>query len=195
MKYLKYLINYILSILYDVYYFLFGNLKTRIKNLEYYKKSKLYPDYLKGGNMSQAAKSLVEKYCHGEGVDVGASNWPIAGARIIENAKEENAYKIQEKDNALDFVFSSHCLEHLDKWMAALREWHRVLKHEGFLVLYLPHSSCEMWLPGINKYHKWSPDPKIVSGFLKEELGMEIKEVTYLPDAFMSFVVVAEKIK
>ena len=79
--------------------------------------------------------------------------------------------------------------------MAALREWHRVLKHEGFLVLYLPHSSCKMWLPGINKYHKWSPDTKTISDFLEEELEMTIKEITYLPDAFMSFVVVAEKIK
>jgi len=194
MKYFKYLINYILSILYDIYHFLFGNLKIRIKNLEYYKKSKLYPDYLKHGNMSRVVKSLAEKYCHGDGVDVGASNWPIdIGARIIENKKEENAYKIKEKDNSLDFVFSSHCLEHLDEWDVALKEWYRVLKKEGVIFLYLPHSICEMWLPKINKYHKWSPDPKIISEFLENKLNMEIKEITYLPDAFMSFVIVAQK--
>jgi hypothetical protein len=67
------------------------------------------------------------------------------------------------------------------------------LKHEGTLVLYLPHSACEMWLPKINKYHKWSPEPKIIEEFLSKELKMKIKEITYLPDAFMSFVVVAEK--
>ena len=193
MKYFKFLINYIFSIFYDIYYFFFGDIKNRIQNFSFYKKSKLYSDYLKKGNMSQAVKSLVDKYCLGRGVDVGASNWPIDGARPIENKKEENAYKIREKENSLNFVFSSHCLEHLDKWQDALKEWYRVLKHEGTLVLYLPHSACEMWLPKINKYHKWSPEPKIIEEFLSKELKMKIKEITYLPDAFMSFVVVAEK--
>lgn len=193
MKYLKYLINYIFSVFYDIFYFFFGDIKNRIQNPSFYKKSKLYPDYLKRGNMSQAMQSLAKKYCQGKGIDVGASNWPIAGARPIENKKEENAYKIQEKDNSLDFVFSSHCLEHLDKWGAALKEWHRVLKNQGILFLYLPHPTCEMWLPQVNKYHKWSPDPKIVSEFLEKELKMKIKDITYLPDAFMSFMIIAEK--
>lgn len=193
MKYLKYLINYIFSILYDIYHFLFGNLKNRIQNPSFYKKSKLYSGYLKIGNMSQGVKSLTEKYCLGNGIDVGASNWPIAGARIIENKKEENAHIIKENDNSLDFVFSSHCLEHLENWEKALQEWHRVLKSSGNLFLYLPHSSCEMWLPGVNKYHKWSPKPKVIEEFLSKKLKMKIKEITYLPDAFMSFVVVAEK--
>jgi ubiquinone/menaquinone biosynthesis C-methylase UbiE len=193
MRYLKYLKNFIISFFYDFYYFIFGNLRARVKNLEYYKKTKAYPDYLKKGNMSQAVKFLAEKYCQGKGVDVGASDWPIVGARVIENKKEENAYKIQEKENSLDFVFSSHCLEHLDKWQDALKEWHRVLKQEGVLVLYLPHPSCEMWLPEANKYHKWSPNPKAVSEFLEKELKMKIKEITYLPDGYLSFVVVGEK--
>jgi len=193
MKYLKYLINYIFSILYDVYHFVFGNLRNRIQSPSFYKKSKLYPNYLKRGNMSQAIKFLAEKYCLGNGVDVGAGIWPISGARVIEIGKEENAYIINEHDNSLDFVFSSHCLEHLDKWQDALKEWYRVLKHEGVLVLYLPHSSCEMWLPEVNKYHKWSPEPKVIEEFLSKELKMKIKEITYLPDSFMSFMVVAEK--
>ena len=111
----------------------------------------------------------------------------------VEEKKEENAYVIKEHNDSLDFVFSSHCLEHLKNWEKALKEWHRVLKSGGIIFLYLPHSSCEMWLPGVNKYHKWSPEPKIVSEFLEKELKMQIREITYLPDAFMSFVIVAEK--
>jgi len=194
MKYFKYLINYIFSILYDIYHFFFGDLRNRIQNPSFYKKSKFYPNYLKRGNMSQGIKSLAEKYCLGKGVDVGASNWPISGSRVIENKKEENAYIIKEQDNSLDFVFSSHCLEHLDKWQDALKEWYRVLKHEGVLVLYLPHPSCEMWLPEVNKYHKWSPEPKVIEEFLSKELKMKIKEISYLPDGYLSFVVIAEKV-
>ena len=194
MKYLKYLSNYIFSILYDIYHFFFGNLRNRIQSPSFYKKSKLYPDYLKRGNMSQGIKSLAEKYCLGKGVDVGAGIWPILGARVIEIQKDENAYVIKEHNNSLDFVFSSHCLEHLDKWHDALREWYRVLRDGGVLFLYLPHSSYEMWLPGVNKYHKWSPEPKVIEEFLSKELKMKIKEISYLPDGYLSFVVIAEKV-
>ena len=193
MKYLRYLKNYIQSLFYDIYYFLFGNLKNRIQTPSFYKQSKLYPDYLKKGGAIEGVKFFAQKYCQGKGIDIGASSWPLPGSRAIENKDEENAYKIKEKDNALDFVFSSHCLEHLDKWELALKEWHRVLKKEGILFLYLPHPACGMWLPQANKYHKWSPDPNVISEYLEDELNMKIKEITHLPDAYMSFVVVAEK--
>lgn len=41
---------------------------------------------------------------------------------------------------SMDAVFSSHCIEHLylDQAIPALREWRRVLKPEGFLLLVCP---------------------------------------------------------
>lgn len=43
-------------------------------------------------------------------------------------------------DGQIDVVFSSHCLEHLylDQAIPALREWRRVLKPDGFLLLVCP---------------------------------------------------------
>ena len=41
-------------------------------------------------------------------------------------------------DASYDFVLSSHCLEHLANPLAALREWRRVTKDGGHLVLILP---------------------------------------------------------
>jgi len=38
-----------------------------------------------------------------------------------------------------DYVLSSHCLEHLANPLGALKEWKRVLKNEGLLVLVVPH--------------------------------------------------------
>ena len=38
-----------------------------------------------------------------------------------------------------DAVYSSHCLEHVDDWMTLLREWFRVIKRGGFLVIVVPH--------------------------------------------------------
>ena len=42
-------------------------------------------------------------------------------------------------DNSQDAVFSSHCLEHIVDFKNALREWHRVLRVGGFMVISVPH--------------------------------------------------------
>lgn len=46
----------------------------------------------------------------------------------------------QIPDRQIDVVFSSHCIEHLylDQAEPALREWRRVLKPDGFLLLVCP---------------------------------------------------------
>ena len=41
-------------------------------------------------------------------------------------------------DEAYDFVLSCHCLEHVANPLLALREWHRVVRPGGRLVLILP---------------------------------------------------------
>lgn len=41
--------------------------------------------------------------------------------------------------NKYDFLISSHCLEHVANPIKALKEWNRVLKNEGFMVLVLPN--------------------------------------------------------
>lgn len=58
-------------------------------------------------------------------------------------------------DGSMDFVFSSHCLEHIENTKAALAEWWRVLKHGGYLVLYLPHKNYypNIGQPGTNPTH------------------------------------------
>jgi len=193
MKYFFYFLNYLLSLFYDIYYFFFGTLRKRILGLSYYKKTKLYPDYLKEGAMVESVKFLAKKYCQGKGIDIGGGKWPLEGARTIENNLIENAYLIKEKDESLDFVFSSHTLEHLEDWQKALREWFRVLKPKGILFLYLPHPCCKMWGKGILAQHKWNPDPYLLTDFLTKNLRMNLKEITYLPDGYLSFVVIAEK--
>ena len=60
MKYIRYIISYILSLCYDIYYFFFGNIKSRIMGLKYYKESKYYPDHLKRGNAMDNIKYSIE---------------------------------------------------------------------------------------------------------------------------------------
>jgi hypothetical protein len=44
-------------------------------------------------------------------------------------------------DGAYDFVFASHCLEHIANPLKALCEWRRVVSDTGYLVLILPEKS------------------------------------------------------
>lgn len=42
-------------------------------------------------------------------------------------------------DSSYEFVLASHCIEYLANPMQGLAEWIRVLKHDGLLVLVIPH--------------------------------------------------------
>lgn len=193
LRYGRYLVNYVLSFGYDLWYLALGDVRSRIAGLAYYRHSKEYPGYLKHGNMAAAVRPLAAQYCAGRGVDIGASRWPLPGARPVEDTPEEDAHRLREADGSLDFVFSSHTLEHLDDWQGALRHWHAKLKPGGVLFLYLPHEVCSMWQPGINPAHRWAPSPPAVADFLGTELGMRVVHSTSEPDGLLSFVVVARK--
>jgi ADP-heptose:LPS heptosyltransferase/predicted SAM-dependent methyltransferase len=58
-------------------------------------------------------------------------------------------------DGSMDFVFSSHLLEHIKDHEKALAEWFRIVKPGGYLVLYLPHADFypNMAEFGANKDH------------------------------------------
>lgn len=60
----------------------------------------------------------------------------------------------------LDYVFSSHCLEHIPDYVEALQYWKSKLKVGGVLFLYLPSSTQRYWLPQHNRkhYHAFTPE-------------------------------------
>ena len=124
--------------------------RVKINGEIFYKyKGDFYPEYLNKGNAASAILDNAKSYCKGKGVDVGADKWPFPGATPIQNEEHQNAYKLDRfSGNSLDYVFSSHCLEHLEKWQDALDVWIKKLKMNGVLFLYLPHKSMLLWNPG-----------------------------------------------
>ncbi|CAK0781309.1 Class I SAM-dependent methyltransferase [Gammaproteobacteria bacterium] len=152
-----------------------------------------YPGYLERGDAAAFCIYHARRYCLGQGIDIGAGRSPFPGARAIEDRPEENAYHIVEENQALDYVFSSHCLEHLLRWPEALNEWRRVLKPGGTLYLYLPHPACRMWQPEILRHHHvWQPEPDRLAAYL-ETMGFDIIEGSLFPDAYLSFYLVARR--
>lgn len=62
----------------------------------------------------------------------------VAGRKLGTQWVREAVALVDVPSATYDFVLSSHCLEHVANPLAALREWHRVLRGGGHLVLVLP---------------------------------------------------------
>ena len=98
-------------------------------------------------------------------------------------------------DQSLDYVFSSHCLEHIENWHETLDKLVKKLKIDGFIFLYLPHPECAIWHPGspfVGNGHKWMPKPEIINSALRT-FGCEVIIQDDGPDAMYSFYVCGRK--
>lgn len=125
-------------------------------------------------------------YALGFGLDVACGPW-----KVFRNAigLDGNNYATQDGrgpslvtdcrslpffgTEAFDYVFSSHFLEHVEHPEAALREWWRVVKVGGYLILYLPHRDLypRMGQPGANPDHKHDFAPEDIVKYMRRVAG------------------------
>lgn len=130
-------------------------------------KEKNYPFFQTQGNASQFVIPFAKHVCKGEGVDVGCNRpeWAFPGAHMVDpNINKYNALNFPY-DN-LDYIFSSHCLEHLYDWVTVLNYWTSKLKSGGVLFLYLPDYSQEYWRPWNNRKHLNIFTPEIIFDYM-----------------------------
>ncbi|WWT39377.1 methyltransferase domain containing protein [Microcystis phage Mel-JY01] len=127
-----------------------------------------YPAFQSRGFASQFAIPYAKHYCNGMGVDIGCNRleWMFPGAIPVDpNINQHTATNYPYKN--LDYVFSSHCLEHLEKWVDALDYWHDSLRPDGVLFLYLPDFSQRYWRPWNNRKHLHSFTPQIIKEYFE----------------------------
>ena len=149
-------------------------------------KGKKYPEYLKQGNACQYITPIAIKFCQGRGLDVGSGKWPLPGAIPVEWSAGGSAMELPGEE--YDYIFSSHCLEHLDDPVGALLHWKNKLKDGGCLFLYLPHPEMEYWLPQNCRKHLHQWYPKDMAKIL-EDLGF-VNVIHSERDLMWSFAVV-----
>lgn len=123
---------------------------------------------------------FATRYLVGDGVDIGGYPDPLmlyaelfprlTSARIWDLSDGDAQYMAGVEDDSFDFVFSSHCLEHLRDPYEGLRNWLRVVKPGGHLVICVPDEDLYeqgVWPSTHNRDHKhtftfakaqsWSP--------------------------------------
>jgi SAM-dependent methyltransferase len=111
--------------------------------------------------MTEIAKvrHLCAHYCTGNGIDIGTGGDPIVPHAIqvelslptylyynsnqpprspIQWHGDDAALNLPFKDSVLDWVASSHLIEDYLDWTPCLREWTRVLRPGGRLIINLP---------------------------------------------------------
>lgn len=148
-------------------------------------KEEVYPHFQAEGFAAQFAFPFAKKVCHGNGLDVGYSKpeWCFPGAVGVDvnkvflnhNREEVKVEKCDAKDlpiaegDTVDYIFSSHCLEHLDNWVEVLDHWYDHLREGGTLFLYLPHPSQTYWAPFNNRKHVHFLHPKDIKAYLKHK--------------------------
>ena len=125
------------------------------------------------GNESAKIKWEIVPYTKGKGLDLGCGphkpfphfigvdngnhalfGWNFKPDVFVETCEKMDIFASQ----SMDFVFSSHLLEHIEDYPAALKEWYRVLKVGGYLILYLPDEDeyPKVGEEKANPEHKWN---------------------------------------
>jgi SAM-dependent methyltransferase len=123
---------------------------------------------------------FATRYFVGHGIDVGGGNdslalfvelFPLVKNVVIYDAPQGDAQTLANVDDeTFDFLFSSHCLEHVHDAAAALSNWIRVVRPGGHLVISVPDEDLYeqgVWPSTFNDDHKitftickkssWSP--------------------------------------
>jgi predicted SAM-dependent methyltransferase len=152
-----------------------------------------YPEFQTQGNAAQFAIPFAKQVCTGIGIDVGCNRveWSFPGSMMIDPLLNEYDALNFPYEN-LDYIFSSHCLEHLNDWVDVLDFWTSRLKSEGTLFLYLPDYSQKYWRPWNNKKHLNIFTPEIIFDYMEDNGYKNIFKSGV--DLYNAFMVMGEKI-
>lgn len=129
-------------------------------------RGQLYPDYIRRGNACRFIAPVAMQFCQGSGLDVGAGKWPLPGATPVDLASGGDAMALPE--GRWNYIFSSHCLEHLTNPVAAIEHWKTRLAPRCPLFLYLPHPAMEYWRPTQNRKHLHEWEPQVMVRMLRD---------------------------
>lgn len=146
--------------------------------------------------LTDAEKALL----HGEGIDIGCGPDPISPTALAFDTHSGDANSILEhlpSGRQFDFVFSSHCLEHMYNPEKSLADWWQLVKPGGAMMIVVPDEDLyeQGYWPSIFNYdHKhtftiskqksWSPVSNNLLAMVnllpeKESFSIELMDQEY----------------
>lgn len=167
---------------------------------------------------NETSKSLLRRlhdvryatrYFVGNGIDIGAGEDSLAKfIDIFPSITGIKSWDLNDgdaeimrgvTDQTYDFVHSSHCLEHLNNPYEGLKNWIRICKVGGHLLIMVPDedlyeqrlwpsvfNSDHKWTFTINKSRSWSPKSINVFDLLKSfDQYIEIKKIELLDSTYI----------
>lgn len=192
-----------------------------IKTIEFNGVS--YPKFQAEGNAALWVREFALRICNpmrdAIGFDIGCNReeWklpcsiaidPVLKCSLCEENKLHTHYDAYNLPNnaseiasfeydlsQVDYIFSSHCLEHLPNWVKALDYWHSRLKPGGVMFLYLPDMDTQIyWRMWHNQKHVHYLTPDILHTYFMDNSHMWCKVFVSGVDLNNSFIAMAEKI-
>ena len=151
---------------------------------------------------------FVTQYFVGNGLDIGGAPDPLSfyrlyfprmgDVRIWDMPQGDAQFLKGIESESLDFVHSSHCLEHLVDPFEGLNTWFRAIKPGGYLIVTVPDEDLyeqglfpstfnadHKWTFTIGKRKSWSPKSINVTTLL-DTLGeaADIRRLTVLESGY-----------
>jgi SAM-dependent methyltransferase len=129
----------------------------------------------------------------GRGLDIGFAGYEDGCSPILEGAigidKNYPGYdglSLPFLNDTQDYVYSSHCLEHIDNFKRVILEWHRVVKINGYIIITVPHQYAyekRVSLPSrFNADHKRFYTPSKLLNEVEESLEPNSYRIVSLRD-------------
>lgn len=122
----------------------------------------IYDDYKGETHKSHERRmreGFFDKYCKGEGLDIGYGSDVIMPGCSGWDLRNGDAQYIREvEDESFDYVYSSHCLEHVWDVRVALKNWFRVVRKGGYMIIAVPHR--DLYEKKNNLPSRWNGDHK-----------------------------------
>lgn len=129
--------------------------------------------------------NFIRKYFVGCGLDVGGKPDPlilykslfpgISSVRTWDWEDGDAQFMASVEDASVDFLFSSHCLEHLNDPFEGIKNWFRVIKPGGHLIVDVPDE--DMYEQGefpsaFNRDHKTSWTVRKVNSWSSQSVNV-----------------------
>ena len=152
----------------------------------------VYPMFLETSKI----RERVLSYCTGKGIDIGCGRDKITDDAFgfdddpwpeVDGVGDASG-PLSFAAGTFDYVYSSHCLEDISDTAGTLREWLRILKSGGHIILYVPHPDLYKDVNLDHKHNGFRPDD--LARVLRQ-LGCSIvmTEVDEGPNRYSSLVI------